>query len=177
MPATPILPGVPAELRVVTTVDSIPYTNTPDIFSVSFTNKLTGVPAPASAITFDGEAGLLTCDVPGIYTMSAETLNGKTAEADFRVGNTLLLPAGTTKVESEAFINANFHFIVIPDSCTAIGASAFAGNPVIAVDVPDGLTVTQKAFAGLPADVLIYASADSVAYNSAAALGFNVVAR
>ena len=63
-------------------------------------------------------------------------------DADF------VLPAGLTEAEEEAFAGVRAAVVVIPDSCTAVGARAFRGcENLRMIRIPAGCTVGEDAFA------------------------------
>ena len=113
------------------------------------------VPTAASGIT--------------IYGMEPDALLGHALDS-------LDLPGDLTAIGDDALLETAAAKVVIPASCTRIGAHAFAENPhLIYVYLPAGLTdIASTAFDGCPHAVLVTQTADSAieAYAEANGLGY-----
>lgn len=73
------------------------------------------------------------------------------------------LPADLVSIEDDAFLEVRTVKVIVPASCTHIGAHAFAENPyLIYVYLPNGLTdIADTAFDGCPHAILVTQTADS----------------
>jgi lipoprotein NlpI len=68
----------------------------------------------------------------------------------------LIIPAGTTVIEDEAYKGKGLFDVVIPEGVTSIGKNAFDDNKLTSVTLPEGLTsIGDSAFIG---DMLFHGS-------------------
>ncbi len=73
------------------------------------------------------------------------------------------LPPAITSVEEEAFEGAGMRVVLIPDTCTSIGARAFGDcQSLTQIRIPEGCTIGADAFDGCT-DVYIYGTSGSPA--------------
>ena len=87
------------------------------------------------------ENGLVSAHAFGTVTITAAAASGATAECAVTVrdANRLILPAGTERIESEAFADLpNVDIIVISDDVTFIADDAFTGSGQITIEAPAG---------------------------------------
>ena len=91
------------------------------------------------------------------------------------LAGTLILPAGLTAVQDEAFFgDASLDIAVLPDGLQAIGSKAFAESGLTAVNLPDTLeSIADDAFDG-PGRVTVTAEKYSYAYRWAVENGYIV---
>jgi len=79
---------------------------------------------------------------------NADSVSYRIRQATY--ANRLELPAGTTRIEAEVFVNnTTIQEVVVPSGCTYIGSKAFAGcTGLMRIYLPDSAVVESDAFEG-----------------------------
>ena len=69
----------------------------------------------------------------------------------------LRLPAALTSIEAEAFCSGSFQYVIVPPTCTSIGARAFADcGKLLYILIPASVTgIDTTAFDGCGAGLVI----------------------
>jgi len=81
--------------------------------------------------------------------MSAARRRRHCAYDDAYLLTTAVLPDNLVRIESQAFANGSFQAVIIPDSCTYIGAEAFKEClNLVYVSYPAGINIDDSAFDG-----------------------------
>lgn len=153
---------------ITVTVDNLPFMNEPAAYTLK--SSKTSVVRPT-------DNGRLEAVVPGTATITATTFDGsKTAKFNVTVvkATTLRIPAGTKRIEDEAFESVAAATVIIPDGCESIGARAFAGSKnLVRAEIQASVTeIADDAFEGCQAGFVIAAPAGSYAAEYAAAHGY-----
>lgn len=153
---------------ITVTVDNLPFVNEPAAYTLK--SSKTSVVRPT-------DDGRLEAVAPGTATITATTFDGsKTAKFNVTVvkATTLRIPAGTKRIEDEAFIGVAAATVIIPDGCESIGARAFADcENLIRAEIPESVTeIADDAFGGCPAGFVIAAPEGSYAAEYAATHGY-----
>lgn len=100
------------------------------------------------------ESGYYAC----CYIVSINGQNIESAWVGWNVVKPdLILPAGLTTIESEAFAGINAAVVLVPDGCKSIGSLAFANCPnlqYVLVNDLSAIEIAADAFAGTEAKVI-----------------------
>ena len=98
-----------------------------------------------------------TEDTEGSFSCSSEDFTNEAFKAQTKLVtipalgdmNVLTLPAGTRRIEKEAFAGTAFEAVLVPNACTYIGESAFGGCAnLIYIHVPSAAEMDPDAFSG-----------------------------
>ncbi len=95
--------------------------------------------------------------MPSFRSTASFTVHMEYLDAEFHHAETqLVLPAGTVRIEREAFAGINAEEVVIPDGCEYIGPMAFANCPTLRlINIPDSVTfIADSAFTGTNVTIL-----------------------
>ena len=138
------------------------------------------IPASVTIIGEDAipDTALIYCHA-GSYADTWAMENGR-GENVRHIGDSATvarLPAGLTEIRDEAYLNTAVEIVRLPESCTKIGARAFANcTQLRQIEIPAmNIEIADDAFANSP-NVVIHAPAGSAAQTYARAHGITFLA-
>ena len=144
--------------------------------SGTFENMLVKFSSSDTSIATVSAGGVVTPLRTGSVVITARSANvSATCTVNIGAPAGLVLPAGITEIDEEAFYGDTFAMVIVPSGCKRIGARAFAANYALTkAYLPASLTSIARDAFNMCYNVVIVAPANSYAASWARQYGFDV---